>query len=189
MKRMLRWLLNGLTALSILLCVAITVFSIRSYRIYDFYRHIGVNTTQEWGLDHGRFFLITEHFFQPDRKRRWFHHSAWGAPGPPEYRYWSDFYVHDDVQPLIEFAGFIIAARHPEDPIRVERLIVVPLWAICIPFACLPLRWLITRRQCQRLRQPGRCSKCGYDLRATPDRCPECGTLAVPLDTVRKRTG
>jgi hypothetical protein len=55
---------------------------------------------------------------------------------------------------------------------------VVSYWLIVPLFAVFPLLWLYRRATRRRRIDRGRCATCGYDLRMTPDRCPECG--AVP---------
>lgn len=65
----------------------------------------------------------------------------------------------------------------------------------CIPagvFAVLPVAWLVARFSAGRRRKAGLCPGCQYDLRATPDRCPECGwkpaEAAVDLQPAAKRS-
>ena len=52
-------------------------------------------------------------------------------------------------------------------PLALLLALGIPAWR-----ADVWLRWRI------RERRRGRCAACGYDLRATPERCPECGRLA-----------
>ncbi len=43
------------------------------------------------------------------------------------------------------------------------------------------LYWLVSKKQARQ--KIGLCSACSYDLRATPDRCPECGMVPEKLKT------
>ncbi len=51
-----------------------------------------------------------------------------------------------------------------------------PLWIPTTVFAALSL-WLgyVPMRRRRKRKKLGLCLKCGYDLRASKDRCPECG--------------
>jgi hypothetical protein len=58
-------------------------------------------------------------------------------------------------------------------------LAVVTMWGIQVPVAIIGGIMLVKVSVKIKRINKGLCYRCGYDLRATPERCPECG--AVPI--------
>ncbi|HEY8668356.1 MAG TPA: hypothetical protein VIL86_17025 [Tepidisphaeraceae bacterium] len=79
---------------------------------------------------------------------------------------------------LETYSGY---SRKPINPFGYARAISIlfPAWFLALLFSLLPAlrlrRWILDRQR----NRPGFCRTCGYDLRATPERCPECG-MEVP---------
>jgi hypothetical protein len=61
-----------------------------------------------------------------------------------------------------------------------ESLVVVPYYSLLLPTLVMPSLWFWRRLRTTHF-GPMQCRGCGYDLRATPDRCPECGAAVGPV--------
>ena len=75
--------------------------------------------------------------------------------------------------------GFLAHSTNVLGPYSTLIVVIVPHWLLIGVFAIAPA-FKANRIRKERItryrRGNGLCVTCGYDLRATPDRCPECGT-------------
>jgi hypothetical protein len=175
MKRSARILLNAITALSLILFVATVVLWVRSFWTVDFllwrsggYASVSVSVCRG-SLDVMRAESISGAFehvrVAPHAAAcpRWASAAGlrWSAAG-------FAFYSEADVSPLEGGPGRKSVPFHE---------LLVPMWAIVAAGALLPSGWTLGRARRRHRSRRGKCPVCGYDLRATPDRCPECGTI------------
>jgi hypothetical protein len=172
-KRILRVFLNVATVLSLVLCAVTVAFWIRSHRWADgawWYRGTtDVQLSSEWG--DFRVEVVVGDFpsMYPYRGLRTattrpgsFGENLRPMSGVPGWlglrlRWGEPYFINRDL-------GRSYAARFPQAYVVVLS-VVLPLVAA---------RQLVRKR---RVRDRGLCPTCGYDLRATPDRCPECGMI------------
>jgi hypothetical protein len=187
-RRTLRILFHAATLLSLLLFVALAGLWVRSLghfeRVDLRYAHWSradeLHSTFvgfSWYANTLRLEVIHLPFgpaYFRDRTDAW---TAWFRGQHPPGARWD--FLGEDVTAVMNGCPPGFAAGHwpyPTAGVIGDRwVLAVRPWLPTGLAAVLPAVWLVRRLRARRARRQGLCPACGYDLRATPDRCPECG--------------
>jgi hypothetical protein len=177
MKRIRRLIFGLASAMSLLLCVTAAAMWVRSYYVIDGTAHAREGRVSGVYSTHGRVLLDT---MGDSDVPRWPGFSGWHRVREP---------VRADA-PSVDITQIkgrgLLGLRYArltyamgDGIVREMAAVTIPYWFLVTLFLLLPLAWLggAARRRYRRRHQL--CAACGYDLRSSPERCPECGAVNV----------
>ena len=187
MRRLRRILVNGFTVLSLVLMVLVAALWVRSYRFTDalFWESAG----RGHALSTARGRLVWNWNWNPPStaparqpRRRFDYHRMQPYTAPTYASAYGSFQLGDTF-PQWQFAGLNWYGVRSAGGIR-SATGVMPLAYLAAATALLPtsmaLRQARSFLRSTRAHRRNVCHSCGYDLRATPERCPECGAMPPP---------
>lgn len=180
MRRLARRLPTLCSVISLLLCIALSALWVRSYfhvdRAYRL-RPVVTRDGEGWSAlggwsDGGKLTLarqVTGVWLictQSEQAKN----GAWGW-------HWHTYpYEHrPNDGGLLGKLGFQYESLGPGMQFERHWYVGAPHWFLILLLAALPVARVTSKLHRRRRIRHGLCPSCGYDLRGTPDRCPECG--------------
>jgi hypothetical protein len=187
---MKRRVLNLLTALSLLLFIAVVGMLVRSEATEDKWEYLDGGSGFYKSISSSGGVIRFSSIQCPPRPKGAFSLLV-GSPPPPTTpgKFAPTSWASEDYGPVTYVHGAGTMTRPPDlrGPASPHTglafsFVTVAYWPLAFPLLALPTARAIgyVSRRLDRRRSPGICVRCGYDLRATPERCPECGTAAGP---------
>ncbi len=199
---MKRIVFNLSVGVSAMLFVATGMLWIQSYREHDYLEWSDdpkwPSFTHRWEIEIARGGLAawaeaSQSFYASAHKKtgsNWHLSRLPRAPYPSFHDPRSTGPFHFDNATVNGFRHLGFEARHivaQSTGVQYDQTgIVIPIPVIAILTAFAPMRMILRlRHRRSRMRiAKGLCGACGYDLRASSNRCPECGTLTTEAPDV-----
>jgi hypothetical protein len=189
-----------LSRASVVIGAAVAILGVRSFFVDDLLflsRAIGTaNDGTEWAgsfeSNRGTFrFNLMRHRwhevalpnpFLGDTPLSWVHRPASpdlapipGSVNRPDFRSWGFDVAGFGIGHAVTMNAHLnFPSLGPDFSVRTQSAARVPHWLFALAFLS-PLHGIWKTRRVRRRLAAGLCAACGYDLRASKDRCPECG--------------
>lgn len=176
-RRLVRYAFHAITLLSPILCLATAILWMRNRHTEEAVIYRSRHSMSCAGVCTGRVLLSLYQdmdFAREDLGFNWWSESRpQRLPADGWDDTWADYQTY-------AWRGFSYEWNASGDCLY--RGVTVPAWFAVLSLSLLPALWVRRhrRRRIDAARKVnGCCRTCGYDLRVSPRRCPECGTAVM----------